>query len=335
MYTENGDGMKAGKLSESVLKRSVLKQLDIGHRDQPVRPAVGIDFGALKIGKDEIVIAAVESRCLGTAFLREAGVYAAVNNVACSGARPLGVLADILMPTDANENDLREQIAAINRVCRELELAILGGHTEITRSVTEPLLMVTAIGAVPDGKLVTGDAARPGMDIIVSKWIGIEGTVIVSRQYEETLADHFSMPFVMQAQQLADYLSVQQEAGIAVGTGVSAMHDLSEGGVLGALWEMAECSGIGLEIDLKKVPIRQETVELCEYFDLNPYKLVSGGSLLMAAEDGNAIVRAIEAAGGKATVIGKATDGNDRILRNGEDCRFLETTQTDELWKMR
>jgi hydrogenase maturation factor len=172
------------------------------------------------------------------------------------------------------------------------------------------------------------------MDILVSKWIGLEGTAILARQREEELRSRYAQPFVDQAKKFAGLLSVRQEAAVAAQSGVAAMHDISEGGVFGALWEMGQCSGVGLDIDLRKIPIRQETVEICEFFDLNPYKLISGGSLLMASSDGNALVRAIERAGGSAVIIGKATDGNDRVLRNGEECRFLETTQTDELWKL-
>jgi hydrogenase maturation factor len=243
-------------------------------------------------------------------------------------------MISILLPTEMNENDLRKQIAAIDRVCVEQQLAVLGGHTEVVRSVSEPVLMVTAIGAVPKADLVTNEGARPGMDILVSKWIGLEGTAILARQREKELRSRYAQPFVDQAKNFAEHLSVRMEAAVAAKSGVAAMHDISEGGVFGALWEMGQCSGVGLDIDLKKIPIRQETVEICEFFDLNPYKLISGGSLLMATDDGNALVRAIERAGGKATIIGKATDSNDRVLRNGEDSRFIETTQTDELWKM-
>jgi hydrogenase maturation factor len=326
--------MKAGKLSEAVLKRSVLKQLHTTDENQLVRPSVGMDFGAIRTEEGEAVVSATETRCLGSAFLGAASVYAALNNLACSGARPLGVMVSILLPTAVTENDLREQIAAIDRVCEKEQLAVLGGHTEVVRNVTEPVLMVTAIGAVPKESLVSNTDAKPGMDILVTKWIGLEGTAILARQREEELRSRFAQPFVDEAKNFARFLSVRDEAAVAMKSGVAAMHDISEGGVFGALWELGQCSGIGLDIDLKKIPIRQETVEICEFFDLNPYKLISGGSLLMAAEDGNALAHAIESAGGRAAVIGKATDSNDRILRNGEDYRFLETTQTDELWKL-
>ena len=129
-------------------------------------------------------------------------------------------------------------------------------------------------------------------------------------------------------------MSVLSEAAVAVRSGVSAMHDVTEGGIFGALWEMAEASGVGLEIDIKKIPIRQETVEVCEFFGINPYQLISSGCMLMAAEDGNMLVRELEKAGIPATIIGKATEGNDRVLINADEQRFLEPPKTDELYKV-
>ena len=151
---------------------------------------------------------------------------------------------------------------------------------------------------------------------------------------EEELKTHFAVPFIENAKALDAYISVQSEAAVAVTSGVSAMHDVTEGGIFGALWEMAEASGVGLEIDLKKIPIRQETVEVCEFFGVNPYLLISSGCMLMAAQDGNHLVRELEKAGIKATIIGKATAGNDRVLLNEDERRFLEPPKTDELYKV-
>ena len=112
------------------------------------------------------------------------------------------------------------------------------------------------------------------------------------------------------------------------------MHDITEGGVFGALWEMGSGSGVGLDIDLKSIPIRQETVEVCEALGLNPYILMSSGSMLISAKDGHGLVRELSKAGIHAAVVGKATQGNDRILRNGEDTRYLDKPQSDELYKI-
>lgn len=112
------------------------------------------------------------------------------------------------------------------------------------------------------------------------------------------------------------------------------MHDITEGGIFGALWELAEGAGTGLDVDLKRIPIRQESVEVCEQFGINPYLLMSSGSMLIAADNGPALVRALEKEGIHGAVIGRATCGNDRILRNGEEIRYLDRPQSDELYKI-
>ena len=162
----------------------------------------------------------------------------------------------------------------------------------------------------------------------------IEGTSIIAKEQEERLRERFSVPFIESAKGLDCFLSVLPEAEIAVRCGVCAMHDVTEGGIFGALWEMAEASGVGLEIDVKKIPIRQETVEVCEFFGINPYQLISSGCMLMAAENGMTLQRELEKAGICASIIGKATEGNDRVLLNEDERRFLEPPKTDELYKV-
>lgn len=322
--------MKAGKLPESVLKRSVLRQL---HKsgDPLGIPAVGKDFSAVSLNAGERVTLSNQTRCLGSSVVSGLSVYAALNNLYCSGARPLGILVNLLLPTTCTENELRQQMAGINGICSGEQIPVLGGHTEVTRSVTEPILTVTAVGAAD---IVASSEVRPGMDLVMTKWAALEGTAVLAVQRNEELLSRFAQPFLDRAKEFAQYLSIRSEAAVAVKSGAAALHDVSEGGIFGALWEMGQRYGVGLEIDLKKIPIRQETIEICEFFDINPYKLVSGGSLLIASEDGNALVRALGQEDIPAVVIGRATDGNDRVLINGEERRFLETTQTDELWKL-
>lgn len=329
-----GETMKAGKLSESILKRSVIRQLHTTGSQMLVFPAIGMDFAALKLLPGEAVVSAVETRCLGTSVIGALGVYAAINNLVCSGARALGILVNLLVPTSCTENELRQQMAEVEAACAVEGVPVIGGHTQVVRTVMQPVLTVTAIGAVKEEELKSTSDVRPGMDILVTKWVGLEGTAILALQREAELLNRYAQPFIDRAKTFAQFLSVRSEAAVAAQSGVVAMHDVSEGGIFGALWEMGQSSGVGLEIDLKKIPIRQETIEICEFFDLNPYKLVSGGSMLMAAENGSAIVQKIRKSGVEATIIGRATESNDRVLINGEERRFLETTQTDELWKL-
>ena len=159
-----------------------------------------------------------------------------------------------------------------------------GGHTEVTAVVNQPVISVCGVGKVKDGCLISTGGARPGMDILVTKWIGIEGTSIIAKEKETELKTKFSVPFVEKAKALDAYISVQSEAAVAVKSGVGAMHDVTEGGIFGALWGMAEASGVGLGNRFEKIPVRQETIEVCEFFGINPYQLISSGCMLMAAE---------------------------------------------------
>ena len=130
-----------------------------------------------------------------------------------------------------------------------------------------------------------------------------------------------------------DY-SVCREAEIAIEHGAAAMQDLSEGGIFGALWEMADGAGIGLDVALKRIPIQQETVEICEFFGVNPYQMLSTGALLIAAADGEGLVQKMALEGIPSAVIGRTTSGKERILRNGEEVRYLDKPQMDEMYRV-
>ena len=112
------------------------------------------------------------------------------------------------------------------------------------------------------------------------------------------------------------------------------MHTITEEGVLGALWEMADSAGLGMCVEMRELPIRQETVEICEFCHLNPYELTSAGCLLIAAEDGAGLVEELGKAHIPAAVIGRFTDGNDRILMRGEEVSYLDRQAADELMKL-
>lgn len=323
--------MKTGKLSQSMLSRSVLKQLHSKNDRVLVGPGFGLDACAVSTQEGEAIVMSVDPITLSGVHAGMLAVYGAFNDIAAMGAKPVGILCSILLPTSSNETELRAVIKEMDEACGEFGAQILGGHTEVSRAVKEILVTVTGVGVAAESKLTSAKNVEAGMDIIVTKWVGLEGTVVLAMEQEEKLLTRYTRPFLDKAQGYLKYLSVVPEAAVAMQSGVSAMHDASEGGIFGALWEMAEAAGVGLEIDLKKIPIRQETIEICEFFDINPYKLMSQGALLMAAKDGNEIVRALSAEGIPAVIIGKATDSNDRVLITEGERRFIETTQTDEL----
>lgn len=326
--------MKVGKLPESVLKRSVIRQIKTKRKEVLVGADVGEDCAVIALEEDEVFVMSTDP-VTGTAVdIGSLSVHITVNDIASAGAEPVGVMLSVLLPETIEEPEIRAMMQQVEETCANLEIQAIGGHTEVTRAVNQPVITVTGIGKVKRGKLVTTGGARPGNDIVVTKWLGLEGTSIIAKEKEQELSDRFSPGFLRAAQQLDRYLSVVPEAAVAVKSGVTAMHDVTEGGIFGALWELAEASGVGLEIDLQKLPIRQETVEICEYYGLNPYELISSGSMLMASAKGYDLARALEQAGIPAAVVGKTTAGNDRLIWNGGEKRYLEPPKSDELYKV-
>lgn len=325
--------MKVGKVPENVLKRSVFKQLHTKREEVILGAGVGEDCAAMQLKEDEVVVLSTDP-ITGTAQdIGELAIQITVNDLASAGAEPIGVMLTILLPEDVEEAELKTVMAQVEAACEKSRIQVMGGHTEVTRVVNQIVISVTGVGKAKQGRLISTAGVEPGMDILLTKWIGIEGTAILAKEKEEELRSRYSQPFIDRAKALDQYISVLPEAATAVKSGVAAMHDVTEGGIFGALWEIAEASGVGLEIDLKKIPLKQETVEICEYFGINPYGLISSGSMLMAAKDGNGLVMELEKAGIPAAVIGKATAGNDRVLLNEDERRFLEPPKTDELYK--
>ena len=163
----------------------------------------------------------------------------------------------------------------------------------------------------------------PGNELVVAGAIALRGTAQIAREKHEILREHFSEGFLREAENLralygtADGINAKE-------AGATAFYAMGEGGFLGALWKMAEASGVGLEVDLRSVPIRQETIEICEIFDVNPYKLLSGGSVLLGIQGGDAFVQELRREGIMAAVIGQTNSGNDRLLYSGGNERYLE-----------
>lgn len=326
--------MKIGKVQESVLKRSVLRQLKTRRGEIILGAGLGEDCAILAPGEGEIVLLSSDPITGTVKDMARYGIHASANDIAASGGEPTAVLLTILLPPSCEEKELRELMAQAEETCASLHIQIAGGHTEVTDAVNRMVLTVTAVGKAAAGTAVATGTAKPDGDLVVTKWIALEGTSIAAKEKEEQLRTRFPGFLVEEAMAFDRYLSIMPEAAVAGKSGVWAMTDVTEGGIFGALWEMAESSGVGLEIDLKKLPIRQETVEICNFLDWNPYELISGGSLLIAAENGADLVRKLEAEKIPAAVVGRTTRGKDRIVKNGEEKRFLEPAKPDELYQL-
>ena len=330
----NDTSMKVGKIPESVLKRSVFKQLRTKRPEVLVGAGVGEDCAVMKLQEDEVFVLSTDPITGTVKDIGELAVHITANDLASAGAEPVGILLTALLPESIEETDIRKIMEEAEGVCSRLNIQVMGGHTEVTRAVNQPLISVTGVGKVKADRIITTSGARPGQDVVLTKWIGMEGTSIIAKEKAAELANRFPAAFLDKAKSFGQMISVVEDGRVAARMGATAMHDVTEGGICGALWEMAEASGVGLDIDLKAIPIRQETVELCEACGLNPYYLISSGSMLIAIDNGYDLVRELEKNGIHGTVIGKATSGNDRVLVNGKDRAYLERPKADELYKI-
>jgi len=326
--------MEIGKVPENVLKRAVFKQIRHRRPEVLLRPGVGEDCCAVEAAKDEVLVFSVDPI---TAASKGAGIYAVhitANDLASSGAEPVGMLTSILLPPRTREKKLRELMQEIDLACNSLGIEVMGGHTEISDAVNRPVITVTGVGKVKKDALLSTGGLKPGDELVMTKWAGLEGTAIIAAERAEKLQETLPKELVDTAVGFLDYLSVVPEAAVAVNTGVNAMHDVTEGGIFGALWEMGAASGVGFTVNLKKIPIRQETIEICEVFDINPYRMMSSGSMLIGCGNGNLLVEELEKNGIPSAVIGRANDTNDRVIANGDEVRFLEPAGSDELYKI-
>ena len=331
--------MKTGKVSESILKRSVLGKIKIRRKEIQKGAGAGEDCAFLAWGDTELCPAAVSTQACTLPVKRVTyyAIMAAANNLAASGAVPAAVTLSLTLPQEAEEAVLKELMEQAEECCGELNIQIAGGHTEVSGAVNWPVVTATVIGKAAvkrEDQHERHKVCEGHKDVVVSKWIGIEGTAILVREKEEELLKRFSAGFLGAAREQERYLSVEREAAIALKSSVYAMHDVRNGGIFGALWELSRKLGVGLSIDLKEIPVKQETIEICEFFNISPYELLSGGALIMAAEDGNGLVRELKKAGIAASVIGRTNDSNDRLILNGEETRYLGPPGPDEIYKI-
>ena len=223
---------------------------------------------------------------------------------------------------------------------QELSVTVAAGHTAVSRSVIEPIVSVTAFGRMPElsEELLLADRPKQavaGAKIIMTKWCGLCGTALLAEHYKEALCTRYTRGFIEKAEQFSDKISVLKEAELAKEAGALCMHTAAEGGIFGALWELAEQINCGMDVDIRKIPIKQETVEICEYFDCNPYQLRAEGSLLLVSKKAEQLCDVLQNAGIPAAVIGEVKEGNDRRLLNEDEVRFLEPNRIEEYERIR
>lgn len=268
---------------------------------------------------------------------KDIGIYAlasVVNELAAAGAVPSGVGVEIFLPLHTNKSHMHRVTKHIERACRERGIEVLHMSVENHAAVSQCMVHMTGLSRAPKEQEWYREPARAGQDIVLTKWVGLEGMLRIASEKERELKEWFAPSFLSQAQSYREAIFAVREINVAKARGVSVMRQVTEGGVFAALWNLAKEADRGLEVDIKKISIRQETIEICERYRLNPYQLTSAGTMLMVTDDGEVLADALKQNDIEASVIGRFTDNNDKIIKNGDEVRYIDRPAPDELMKI-
>jgi hydrogenase expression/formation protein HypE len=324
--------MKSGKLPSDVLEQKIFSSLRFRREEVLVRPNVGEDCSVLDFGEYACVLSTDPITGAASEIGRLA-VHISCNDVAASGVQPLGLLLTILAPEGTRVEVLQDIVSQAADEAALMKVEIIGGHTEVTTAVNRIVVSTTAVGRAAKSKVVRSSGARPGDCIILTKWAGLEGTAIIAHDLSDRLKGKIDDQILESARALMEHISVVKEGMTGGRMGASAMHDVTEGGVLGALWEMAEASDTGIRVYVDSIPVRPETRALCRELGLDPMRLISSGCMLIACRDGDKMIEALREEGVPASVIGRV-EGKERILVQDGNEKPIGPPQSDELYKV-
>ncbi|WP_068458213.1 AIR synthase family protein [Aedoeadaptatus pacaensis] len=321
-----------GKLSNEDLDALILSKLKSKRKEVLCASSIGEDTALLDMEGDYIVLSS--DPITGAAEnLGALAIHISVNDVATKSADAVGVLLTLLLPVNTSSKEIETIMADAQRAADEVNMDIIGGHTEITDAVSKPVMISTVIGRVAKEHMPDSDAVKPGDVVAMSKVAGLEGTAIICTDCADALKD-MGEELLSQGQELMNELSVQKEGEVAAGYHIRAMHDVTEGGVEGALWEMARALGVGMCIEKEAIPVLDSTRALAEIADIDLYRLISSGSMLVVMDrnDFEPMRNELEERSILFTKIGEITDDFRVIYKNGDGEEAIPSPGPDELY---
>ena len=317
--------MRIGKLDNDDLNRLILHKFTHLRPEALTVPAIGEDCAVLDMGDDYIVLSADPITSAGIRQLGSLTVHVNCNDAVSSGAVPVGLLVTLLVPPSITEAEIDQIADDLASAARAAGVDILGGHTEVTDCVTRPVTSACVVARRARKAMFT-DAA-PGQTVIMTKYAALEGSAILA---EDALQNGLPLEEVVikTCLSLKDSLSVVAEGTVALSHDVAAMHDVTEGGVLGAAWELAYRTGLGIRVDTRAIPVLYATKEICAAYRVDPLRLIGSGSLLIACSDPQPLIFALKQAGIPAAAIGQLT-ASGYVDEAGRD---LPPPGSDELY---
>ena len=308
---------------------SLLSEIETADPRVVLGPRPGEDAALIDFG-DRYLVAKTDPITFATDLIGWYMVNVNANDLAVMGATPRWLLATLLLPEGSRASRVAEIFRQLSDACAELNIALVGGHTEVTYGLDRPIAVGAMLGEVDKDSAVLSSGVRPGDSLILTKGVAVEGTSILAREAADELATKGADADSIEraAGLLFDPgISVLRDAQIAVEAGdVHAMHDPTEGGLSGGLYELAVASGTGFDIHAASIPILPECKLFCEALGLDPLGLIASGSLLSAVSPSSAeaVLDALLGEGIDARVIGVANDkaGEVTLHSDGSSSEF-------------
>ncbi len=309
--------MQSGKVKSSIFDRSIRKQLHkVKLKDSPFAREAAENFYVVE----------------GWTLAAERVVYRCKSVLAAAGMSS-GVLSlQVLLPRTAEEKELKALMGHIRQLCEMEELRIASADARVLPTISDLILMVYVTSA--NSSVNPAGSKDKFYDLVVAGEVAAEGTSLLAISRQKELLTRYPADFIQRAQCMYEESAAVMRAALKCADSAQYICPIGEGGIFAGFWELAAAARVGLEVSLKSIPIRQHTIEICEFFQRNPYMLCSGGSLLIAAKNGAGIVQHFQEEGIAAGIVGRTNDGNDRIVRYDDEIRYLEPPKSDEIYSV-
>lgn len=328
--------MKIGKIDSDLLERIVFKNIRFRRPEVVTRPGIGEDCAVVEFGNYDCVLS-TDPITGAVGDIGRLAVHISCNDIASNGIEPLGILLACMLPESTTADEIEHMMKQAGEAAEKLGVEIIGGHTEITAAVNQPVIVSTALGRAPSGGSQKAADMREGDYILLTKTAGLEGTAVIACDHADRLAGVLDAAELAEAKAMLDQVSVVRE-GVAAGKiGTAGMHDVTEGGVLGAVWEMCEIAGVGADIWFEDIPVSEITKKISAHFGIDWLRLISSGCMLIVAhsEQKDTLIDAIREQGVSVNCIGRVTaPGAERIMIRDGKRLVIDPPTSDELYKV-
>ena len=308
--------LPAGKLPAEFLERS-LSGIAVDDPTVLVGARIGEDAAVVDVSDGEVLVLAADPITLAGDSMARYTVLVNANDVATSGAEPRWLLSTLLFPPGSSASEVLAMTRDIARECAASGVTLCGGHTEITDAVSRPLAVGMAAGVALKAQLLDKSRMRPGDRVLLTKGVAVEGTGLVAREFGPRLrAAGITAEEIAEAGAFLERIGILEEARVARSfAGVTALHDVTEGGLATAVRELGAAGGRGLRLRLESIPVYPQTRRICAALGLDPLGLIGSGSLLITCSPGDAgpLSAAVREAGIEIADIGEVLDAGEGV----------------------